>query len=117
MKKYENLYCKAFIDYDGNMESLLEELSNLVNSKKRVLRTIETEIAEIDVNKNEDYIETAIFNHEDGYLFSKFYLDIEPVSSIKQEKYINWINKLVISLLEKDINVVIASDFEEKITV
>ena len=115
MREYKDLYCKLFIDFNGSRNELVDKLTQIVNGNRKRIRSIESPIGEIDVNNNEDYNEERSFIEDDGFLYSKYYLDIEPFDDIKQSEYISWMKKLVKNLIELNYNVVVASDFEDEL--
>ncbi|WP_241407942.1 hypothetical protein [Clostridium beijerinckii] len=43
---------------------------------------------EIDLGKNEDFNKRGMARKEDNYIYSRYYLDVEPNENIKQEEYI-----------------------------
>ena len=115
MKEYKDLYCKLFVDFNGSRDELIDKVVQIVNGNRKRIKSIESSIAEIDVNNNEDYNEEISFVGDDGFLYSKYYLDIEPIDDIGQSEYTLWMKKFVNKLIEMGYNVVVASEFEEEL--
>lgn len=115
MKEYKDLYCKLFIDFNGSQDELVDKVIQIVKGNRKRTRSVESSIAEIDVNNNEDYNEEISFVEDDGFLYSKYYLDIEPIDDIGQSEYILGMKKFVNNLIELGYNVVVASEFEEEL--
>lgn len=115
MKVYHNLYCKIFIDSDCEMDFLINKINDLLDGQKKLFRTIVTEFGELDVNKNEDFDSKKRLQKHDGFLYSKYYLDVEPNEQIKQEDYISSISKFLQDLWQYGFEAVVACDFEEEL--
>jgi len=85
MNIYDNLYCKIFIDTNEDMEGVLSSISDIVSVYRW---TIISDSMEIDLRKNEDFSKKERVVKEDGFLYSRYYLDIESKENVKQEQYI-----------------------------
>ncbi len=112
---YDSLYCKIFIDSECDMDFLINKINELVSGQKKLFRTIDTEFGELDVNKNEDFDSEKRCIKPNGFLYSRYYLDVEPNEQIEQEDYIANISKLLQDLWKSDFEAVAACDFEEEL--
>ncbi len=115
MREYDDLYCKLYIDTDLEIEQLKDKITSIVSGEKQLFRTIVTTFGEIDVNKNEDFDDEKRELVPDGFIYSKYYLDIEPKEDIGQQDYISSIGDLLKSLWDKGLKSVAACDFEEEL--
>lgn len=115
MKNYDNLYCKIFVDTECDMDFLINKINELVYGQKKLIRTIVTKFGELDINKNEDFDTEKRCSKPDGFLYSRYYLDVEPNEQIEQEDYIASISKFLQDLWKNGFKVVIACDFEEEL--
>jgi len=112
MNIYDNLYCKIFIDTNEDMEGVLSSISDIVSVYRW---TIISDSMEIDLRKNEDFSKKERVVKEDGFLYSRYYLDIESKENVKQEQYILSIATLLENLWTLGYKVVTACDFEEEL--
>lgn len=114
MKNYENLYCKLFVDTDEDYEYTVNLISNIISAKSEKWN-ITSNIMEIEVNKNEDFDKLKRFENIKGFLFSRYYLDIDPKTNINVEDYISSIAKLLEGLWSNGFKATAACDFEEEL--
>jgi len=117
MKNYNNLYCKIFIDTEIDMDSLINKITEMVTGQKELFRTIVTKFGEIDVNKNEDFNAEKRCMKPDGFLYSRYYLDIEPNKEIEQGNYIANVSNLLRVLWQNSFEAVAACDFEDELPI
>ena len=115
MREYDDLYCKLYVDTDFEIEQLKDEITSMVSGQKQLFRTIVTTFGEIDVNKNEDFDDKKRDIEPDGFIYSRYYLDIEPKEDIEQQDYISGIGDLLQSLWSNGLKSVAACDFEEEL--
>ena len=115
MKEYDDLYCKIYVDTDLDIEQQKDKITSVVSGEKVLFRTIATAFGEIDVNINEDFDEKKRNLESDGFIYSRYYLDIEPIEGIEQQEYISHIGELLKSLWSSGLKSVAACDFEEEL--
>ena len=114
MNNYDNLYCKIFIDTDKEKETVTDLISTITSGKKEMFG-ISMESMDIDVRRNEDFNETKRTEKQDGFLYSRFYIDVEPKSNIKQDAYISNVATLLEKLWSMEFKAIAACDFEEEL--
>lgn len=114
MSMYNNLYCKIFIDTDEEREKVLNSIKD-IDSGVIERWTIVSESMEIDLRKNEDFNKNGIARKEDDFIYSRYYLDIEPKENIDQEEYIFGIAILLENLWSIGYKVIAACDFENEL--
>jgi len=112
MKKYDNLYCKMFIDINCNKEELIDKIAEITNGEKKLFRTIETSFSEIDVNENDDYYSKE---NDGSFLYYKFFLDIEPNLLAGDGEYISHLSNMIQYFLAQKIKVIPSCDFEDEL--
>ncbi len=112
MLKYEDLYCKLFIDTDTDRESLINVLKETVNGKNEDW-TIESKYTVIDVKRNVAFDMCKRNELPDGFLYFRYFLDIEPKENTMQDDYISIISNMLQSLWDLGYKAVAACDFEE----
>ncbi|MFE1630923.1 1,4-dihydroxy-6-naphthoate synthase [Brevibacillus reuszeri] len=114
MSKYDNLYCKLFIDTDIDDLSLVNLVGQISNGSIQNW-VIVNKYSEIYVNKNDDFNETLRGKNGDGFLHSRYFLDIEPSLNVEQNEYIAYVARFLEGLWKEGCQAVAACDFEEEL--
>ena len=111
----ESLYCKLFVDSSLDIDELAGLLSKLVKGSVDSFHKIRTELLTLDCMVSHSRDELLSRVSEDGFIFYKFYLDIEPVIGVPRDEYISQIGSLIGLLRARDIKAVPACDFEDEL--
>ncbi|MDG5857033.1 1,4-dihydroxy-6-naphthoate synthase [Clostridium beijerinckii] len=114
MNSYENLFCKVFIDTNEERLSLLNSIKDVVLGITERW-TITSNSMELELRKNDDFNESLRFEKRDGFLYSRYYIEIEPIGDIKQEQYISSVSMLLENLWTLGYKAVAACDFENEL--
>ncbi len=114
MKKYNNFYCKIFIDTDLNKDDISQILINLTDGQNNKWGLLTKEY-EMDIKINDDFDLKKRSQFPDGFLYYRFYLDIEPTEGTLQENYFKSLSDLLESLWSLNYQVVAVCDFEEEL--
>lgn len=114
MSSYENLYCKLFIDTDLSENSILVLVASILSGSINRWSVV-TELSEIYVNKNDYFDMERRSEKQEGFLYSRYYLDIEPKENADEDNYINSISNLLQGLWTSGLKAVAACDFEEEL--
>jgi hypothetical protein len=77
-----------------------------------VRRTISSNQLEVDVVTNEDFDESRLDDENSGFLFYRYYLDIEPNPAVSEAEYVGSIRKLLKKLKDEGLRAVASCDFE-----
>jgi len=112
--KYDDLYCKLFLDSDLKMDKINEIISRFSNGEIIDFDII-SKWGEITINKNEDFDISKRQEWPDGFLYYRYYMDIDPNKSCKQADYINNISMLLTSIWKNGFKAVAACDFEDEL--
>lgn len=110
-----NLYCKVFINTQLDEASLVKIIAQLINGKISQINSISSDYLDLDVISNKEFDEKYINLPIDGFLFYKYFLDVEPMPGIKYDDYISQLKILIKGLREKGFNVVPACAFENEL--
>ena len=102
-------YCKLFIRADMSKEELLDLLNLHLRGVKQGIRTIRTELLELDLIGNDEYVPGSW-----DFLFWRYYADLEAVTE-ERVAYVRCIRKLMAFLRERQIETVAACDFEQEL--
>ncbi|QDU79636.1 hypothetical protein Pla110_13470 [Polystyrenella longa] len=109
-----NLFCKIFVDVDLPKEGLVQKIADCTSGKNERW-SVRTNWGEIDVVNNEDFDENRAIQEPDGFLFYRFYLEMEPEAAVPEEVYIKSVGTLLSDLWDLDAKAVAACDFEESL--
>lgn len=109
MKKINDLYCKLYVNYNGNIDFL----EKFLFEKKLIINNHDfcSENLKIYIIKNHDYYLKD--KKGDDFLFYKYIFEIEPLNNIKQNKYIDDLIKILNELKDNNVNFVPSCDYEE----
>lgn len=116
MENSFDMYCQMFIDTDMEKSRMIDMVSNAVKGiveYKTSYILINTDNIEFEFVENEDFEDSMRSDKENGFLYSRYYLDIEPKKDIDPDAYISILSGLMITLRGLKCNVVAACDFED----
>ncbi|WP_041227083.1 hypothetical protein [Crinalium epipsammum] len=114
MNDYDSLYCKLYVDCDVNRNELVGLIAKLTSS--RIERwSVSTPECEIDVRNNDDFDNNKRSKFPDGFLYYRFYLDIERTEDTERGSYIESISRLLEDFWLLSYKAVAACDFEEEL--
>jgi hypothetical protein len=105
-----DLYCKLLIDTDEDRVILTSFVADQIFGN--IDRwSISNDQVSMMVHKNEDFDMNMRNQEEEGYLYSRFYLEMEPAMTADQELYIRMISKLLEKLWGNGFKAVALCDF------
>lgn len=102
-----DLYCTIFVDADFGSGPLYR----LIQSDISYI----LDILDIYYNNNDDYHASLKLRPEDGFLYYRWFLDIEPKPNITPEEYIAAVGSLLCVLWRAGCKAVAACDFEDEL--
>lgn len=110
-----NHYCKLFINSSLERSAVVTAIASIVaGSVERF--SIACDVAEVDVRVNEEWDAIRV-GKTDGFLFYRFYADVEPIEGAKPEDYIGLVAKIIRELQNRGCTVVPACDFEDRLAI
>lgn len=107
-----DLFTKIYVDSDVDKEMLLDTVSNIVTGTISG-SSILTMQAEIFIFNNGDFDEDKRNQGNDGFLYYKYYLEIEPTEDVDDRNYILEISNLLTKLWDADFKAIASCDFED----
>lgn len=102
-----DLYCTIFVDADfgsGPLRVIIE------NDSQYLLN-----ILDIYYNNNDDHHATFKLRPDDGFLYYRWFLDIEPKPNTSTEEYIAAVGNLLCVLWRAGCKAAAACDFEDEL--
>lgn len=114
MELAENLYCKIFIDTDVSDEVVAKKVCSITSGEIDQW-TVITDWSEIDIVENDDFDEMKRKEEPDGFLFYRYYIEMEPGANTLRQDYVMNISRLIESLWQEGWKIVAASDFEDEL--
>ncbi|RAT95815.1 hypothetical protein [Brevibacillus sp. Leaf182] len=112
MEEEFDLFTKIFVDGDVDKEMLLNTVSNIVMGTISG-SSISTKQAEIFIFNNGDFDEDKRNQGNDGFLYYKYYLEIEPTEDVGYRNYVLEISNLLTKLWDADFKAIASCDFED----
>lgn len=112
MEEKFDLFTKIFVDSDVDKETLLDTVSNIVMGTISGSSTL-TKQAEIFIFNNGDFDEDKRNQGNDGFLYYKYYLEIEPTEDANDHNYVLEISNLLTKLWNADFKAIASCDFED----
>ncbi|GGH10945.1 1,4-dihydroxy-6-naphthoate synthase [Paenibacillus segetis] len=112
MEEKFDLFTKIFVDSDVDKEMLLDTVSNIVMGTISG-SSILTKQAEIFIFNNGDFDEDKRNQGNDGFLYYKYYLEIEPTEDADDRNYVLEISNLLTKLWNVDFKAIASCDFED----
>ena len=100
-------YCKLFIRAEIPEEELLDLINLRLRGAWQGIRTVRTELLELDLIRNDEYVPGS-----QDFLFWRYYADLEAVTE-ERATYVRCIRGLMAFLQERQIETVAACDFEQ----
>ncbi len=107
-------YCKIYVGIDisrGDLKSYLLSKLGLCRVGQALCGTG----LEIDVRRNEDHEPEKYSPAWDGFVYSRYYLDVDSAENVSRESYISSVRSLLRVLKEMGGDVVAACDFESEL--
>ena len=114
MEAVQDLYCKIFIDNDDPDEAIAKKVS-LITSGDIDQWTVITDWSEIDIVQNDDFNEIKRREDPDGFLFYRYYIEMEPEENVLRQDYIMKVGRLLECLWKEGWEAVAACDFEDEL--
>jgi hypothetical protein len=114
MESAENLYCKIFIDTDVSDEVVVQRISSLASGEIDQWSVV-TEWGEIDIVDNDDFDDLKREEKPDGFLFYRYYIEMEPEGDVHRNEYVNNVSGLLEGLWKEGWKAVAACDFESEL--
>ena len=110
-----NTYCKLFLDTDNSKQEVIALLLSITHGNFSGRSTIYTDILNMYVEDNDEFDTSARCNSTDGFLYYRYYCDIEPFSQASDEDYISAIATLIRTIVAQGYRAVPACDFEDQL--
>ncbi|NUU59595.1 1,4-dihydroxy-6-naphthoate synthase [Paenibacillus agri] len=112
MEEKYDLFTKIFVDSDVDKGMLLDTVSNIVIGTISG-SSILTKQAEIFIFNNGDFDEDKRNQGDDGFLYYKYYLEIEPTEDADDRNYVLEISILLTKLWNAEFKAIASCDFED----
>ncbi len=111
----DHLFCKIFVESVLTGKDLTHVISNIVNGTIELEHYITSAEMEIDVLENDEYDEILSKDSNKGFLYYRYYLEIETTDDVAKSNYIFKISNLLENLWHQGNKAVAACDFEEEL--
>lgn len=112
MQASNEFFCKIFIDTDDPKATVISFLAESINGNIEMW-SVSNDIFTLGLVRSDDFDDLKRGSISDGFLFSRYYIEIEPNSNVDSESYIASVSLLLESLWIKGFKAIAACDFEE----
>lgn len=110
----EDLYCKVLVDSPHPRGTLTEAIAAALGGVANE-STVIAPALEADVRRNEDWDPSRYAPDWDNFIFSRYYLDVEPRAGVERSTYVAAVATLLESLWSLKADAIAACDFEEEL--
>lgn len=110
---FNELYCKIYVNVDKNIDEITDEIEEIISIESDNFHSFEGDIFTLDVLRNKEYDEVKCDKFPDGFLFFKFCIEIDCTDRNKEKDYLEFVSKIMNSLWESGMRLVVSCDFEE----
>jgi hypothetical protein len=109
-----NYYCSLFIDSDVSREDLTLNLAKFfgVSPDRHYLSN---EKGEVGVMKNKDYDSVLRKDGEDGFLYYRYLIEVEPNEELGEENAVAFVSKILEYLWSQGYPATAACDYEDSL--
>ncbi|QTH45381.1 nucleotidyltransferase domain-containing protein [Cohnella sp. LGH] len=107
-----DLFCKVFADAEMTKETLVTLAAETLHGTIERW-SIQTEQCDIGIAENDEYDSVKKIDKLDGFLFSKYYIEIEPSIDGNKDAYISEVGMLLERLWQEGCSAIASCDFEE----
>jgi hypothetical protein len=108
-------YCKIYLDTALSKGDVIGLIQTALVGEVENRATIRTSSCVIDVEDNDDFSQAMRDDPVNGFLYFRYYLDIEPCKDASRGQYVEILSTLLYRLREKGYKAVPACDFEDEL--
>jgi len=109
-----NWYVKVYVDCDKDLSQVIDQIARITSGSVR-MRSVSSKQLEIYIVAIGDFNESCRSQPDDGFLYYRFYLDIEPASAIARDQFVVSLGNLLEALWSFGWKAIAACDFEEEL--
>ncbi len=109
----QNDFCKLYVDSDLPKPELVEAVRVDAAGVREGRATVLTSTCVLDIEENDDFDDERRAKSADGFLYFRYYFDVEPGPGVSKDRYIQSLSSLLVSMRHRGISVVPACDFED----
>jgi hypothetical protein len=114
MQRPDDLYCKMYVDFDGDERDLYAIITSIIEGRIEVF-TIYSNHLLIDIQRNSNTPDVDEVTKQDEFLTYKTILDVEPTEFVSEDDYIAAVSVLLQRLWDCGLRTVAACAFEENL--
>lgn len=113
MNNEMNLYVSLYVDSNLDRKLLTTELKKTLNEAIEDRFDIESPQGEISVRKNDAFNEEMRKDEEDGFLYYRYLLEVEPEEELGKENATQFVSRILEYLWSQNYPAVASCDYEE----
>lgn len=105
-------FCKIFLDTDIERTDILASIKENIGGKLENSSII-NDVCNLDLIRNDDFHELRRNELPDGFLYSRYLIEIEPNEDVGTETYVTTVSRLLEGLWSIGYKAIASCDFEE----
>ena len=110
-----DLFCKIYLDTESSIDDVNRLILASIGGDSSRNSTITTSSCLIDIDENDQFDEVMRTDPVNGFLYCRYFLDIEPVEGVSRVRYVEVLSTLLKKLREKGCKAIPACDFEDEL--
>ncbi len=110
-----DIYCNLFVDTNSEQDILVKNLAELFNVSADDWGNIETAFGEISIIENDDYDKSKRKDEDEGFLFYRYLLEIEPKADLPVNNAIKFVSKILEQLWSLGYPATAACNYEDNL--
>jgi hypothetical protein len=110
-----DVYCNLFVDSNLEQSHFANNLASVFNQAANKQGNFDTSFGNIYVIENDDYDELKKTDKEEGFLFYRYLLEVEPRLDLDINNAIEFVSKLLNYLWSLDYPATAACSYEDKL--
>lgn len=115
MNDEKDFYCGLNVDSMASENALSSELAKTLQVSPDKWNDIEMKTGKIYFLKNDDFDEQQRQDINDGFLFYRYKLEVQPNPNLGEENAVNLVSKILEHFWSKGVPATAACDYEDKL--
>jgi hypothetical protein len=108
-------YCKIYLDVALAKDEVVRLVREITGGESEGRASVRTSTGVIDVEDNNDFDHEMRRDPATGFLYFRYYLDVEPLRGVGHLSYVEFLSHLLRGLRREAAKVVPACDFEHEL--
>ena len=111
-------YCQVFVDFRGSAEALARLIADITSGRADVELfrwRVQASWGQTVIEDNDEYDASRCNERDTGFLYYRWYLEIDPKTGVSRQEYLAGIGQLLQGLWAHELPAVPVGRFEEEL--